>query len=88
MVKDPVEDRRSDYWISENLTPVTIGLIRRENYRRLLVSSGNQLKETMGTFTVEGKLPHFIDNKERELIECLDPLLKSILVTRFLQSFN
>ena len=59
-----------------------------EYYRRLLVSAGNKLKETMGTFTVEGEIPHFINNEEWELVERLNSLFKFIIATCSLQSFN
>ena len=55
MVKNPVQNRRSDYRITENLTPISVRLIRSDFYRRLLVSPGNKLKETMGTLPVEGR---------------------------------
>jgi hypothetical protein len=88
VVKDSVQNRRRDYRITENLTPISVRLVRSEYYRRLLVSPGNQLKETMGPFTVEGKITHLINNKERKLIECLNLLFKFILMVSFFQPFN
>ena len=67
MVKDPIEDRRRDHMILENFTPLAIRLIGCEYRGDAFISSGNELKEAMGTMIIERKIPHLIDDQQLKL---------------------
>ena len=41
-MENPVENRRSDYRISEDLPPISVRLVRRENYRSFPTKKGTR----------------------------------------------
>ena len=67
-MQDAIKDRRCDDMVTEDLTPFTVGFIGGEYRRRLLISAGYELEETVGALTVEGEISHLIEDEEMEFL--------------------
>ena len=76
VVEDPVQDGAGNHRISEDLSPICIGLVRRQDHRSLLISQGDQLKEEIGSQPIDWDVSDFIDDQKFELGELLKLLLQ------------
>ena len=78
-MQDPIQHRSRNHVVAEDLSPLAIGLIRRENRQGLLIPPGDQLKEAMRSFAIEGQISHLIDDQEMKLGKGFDALIEFVL---------
>ena len=57
MVEEPVENRRGDNRIPEDLAPGAEALIAGEQNRALLIASRDELEEQVGPLPINGDIP-------------------------------
>jgi len=67
MVQDPIQNSCGDNMILEDVSSFTIGLVRCEYDRSLLVPPGDQLEETVCTQLVKRQISYLIYDQELKL---------------------
>ena len=74
VVKQPIEDGRSDHGAPEELLPVGEALVGGDDRRALIIAIRDELEEEIGFPAVHGQVDGFIDDHEAGLIYAF-PLL-------------
>jgi hypothetical protein len=64
MVEKPVEDRRGDDRVAEELLPIAEALVRGQDRRAFLVPVRDELEEQIGLPAVDGQIPGLVDDDE------------------------
>ena len=66
VVEETVEHGRGDgRVVVEDLGPVFVGPVGRDDGRALLIAAADDLEEQVGADFVDGKIPEFVQDKDR-----------------------
>ena len=79
VVKDPVQDSRGDDGIAEDLIPLAEAAVRGQDQGPLFVAPRDELKEQMGTVTVDGDVADLVDDQQFGLTVELEPFFNTVL---------
>ena len=79
VVKDPVQDGRGDDGIAEDLVPLAEAAVRGQDQGPLFVAPRDELKEQMGTVTVDGDVADLVDDQQFGLTVELEPFFNTVL---------
>ena len=69
VVHEPVDHRRGDHGVAEDLAPAPKGLVRGDDDAGPLVTGRDQLEEQVGGLAVEGDVADFVDHEEGDAPE-------------------
>jgi hypothetical protein len=64
VMEQPVEDRRGDDCVAEELLPVDEAFVRGQDRRALFVAAGDELEKQIRLSAVDGQIPGFVDDDE------------------------
>jgi len=88
VVEETVDERAGHEVVAEDLAPLVERLVRSENGRGGLVAAGHELEEEHGAVATDGQVADLVDDEERGMGECLEPVTEPAPRLRFLERGN
>lgn len=85
VVKQAVEDGRSDHVVGEDGSPVAVALVGGEDDRSLLVTFRDQLVQAGGGEGVQQRIAPIVEDEQLGLDQQTHPLLELVLIAGALE---
>ena len=80
MVQQPIQDRRGDDLVAEDLAPARQALIGGDQDRAPLVAARDELEEQVRAQTLQRQIADLVDDQKLRLDELLELLLEPVLL--------
>ena len=80
MMQEPIQDRRGQDWIIEDLTPVREALVAGHNQTPTFIAADQQAEEQTGLLPREWQISQLIENQETGIRQLLQHALQPILL--------
>ena len=87
-MQHPVGNGAGDDRIPKDLSPIPVGLIRREDHGAPLITLGDELEEEIRSQTINGDVSDFINHQQFDLRKGLELLLQGPLLMRLPETGN
>lgn len=78
-VQEPIQDRRCQYLVSEDVAPLAVGLARDQDDRSSTIGPADQLEQELRGHPIQEKVAHFVQSEQLRSTEGVEPVVQPIL---------